>query len=374
MAEPSLLGHLVQRIGRAEYLATESLGFILVRSEPCRSTVRDLAARCGAAVDEGLVYRTQVSGDDKAFPDVEGGPAGGDPQVILEGKFSAGLTDNQPRTYLRRLMPLADGILLFVVPARRFMALWPEIRARCSDDGIEAHDGVNEKELRAARTSSGHIIAMISWRELLGRMSGAVAAAGEVRVGEDIAQLAGLCDLQDLGVFTPILREELDDLSVSRRMRDYYQLPKDIIAAAVRASFATKGNLTEGFSPPRYANYFSLGTRGAYLSIDPDLWARYEWGPLWFGFQDGWWHAIRRDQWPRMVTKLGSLGTQSNDPLNRSLLLVTPPDGRSIIGVQLSVGVERERVIEDAVARLRRIHELLEGWPLSEPSAAQQVV
>ena len=169
---------LVQHIGRAETWRP-NLGFILVQSELCRSTIRDLAARCGAAVDEGLVYRTQVSGDDKSFPDVEGGPAGGDPQVILEGKFSAGLTDNQPRTYLRRLMPRADGILLFVVPARRFVALWPEVRARCSDDGIEAHDGVDEKELRAARTSSGHIIAMISWRELLGRMSGAVAAGGE---------------------------------------------------------------------------------------------------------------------------------------------------------------------------------------------------
>lgn len=169
-------------------------------------------------------------------------------------------------------------------------------------------------------------------------------------------------------------RSGLDDLSVSRRIRDYYQLPKDIIAAAVRANFATKGNLTEGFSPPRYASYFLLGTRGASLSIDPDLWARHEWGPLWFGFQNGWWDSIRRDQWPRVVTRLASLGPQSNDPLNRSLLLVTPPDGRSILGIQLSVGVERERVIEDAVARLRRIHELLDGWPAAEPGTSQQVV
>ena len=57
--------------------------------------------------------------------------AGGSERVLIEAKFWAGLTDNQPNTYLARLLRAGEpAVLLFVAPEQRLVTVWTEIRGR----------------------------------------------------------------------------------------------------------------------------------------------------------------------------------------------------------------------------------------------------
>ena len=89
--------------GAVEVLATAGLGYILEQSAECRQSLQALVDACGASVSADLDYRTQATGDDAAIPDLVGTRPGAGPELIIEGKFWAGLTANQPCTYLKRL-------------------------------------------------------------------------------------------------------------------------------------------------------------------------------------------------------------------------------------------------------------------------------
>ena len=58
--------------------------------------------------------------------------------MLIEAKFRAGLTDNQPMAYLKRLPANTPSALLFVAPAARLTTLWNELRriAAKSPSGI----------------------------------------------------------------------------------------------------------------------------------------------------------------------------------------------------------------------------------------------
>ena len=58
---------------------------------------------CGIDLAESLHFRTQVTGDDATRPDLVGKDQAGREVLLIEAKFWAGLTENQPVSYLERL-------------------------------------------------------------------------------------------------------------------------------------------------------------------------------------------------------------------------------------------------------------------------------
>ncbi len=100
----SLFAHLALQFGsHPENLATEALGYVLQNSETARAAVRDLLRGFGSTIDDELTYATQSSGEHDARPDLVGRNATGAEPLLIEVKFWAGLTQNQPVAYLQRL-------------------------------------------------------------------------------------------------------------------------------------------------------------------------------------------------------------------------------------------------------------------------------
>src|SRR5262249_49788258 len=128
-----LFGHLVTRFGsaQAENLANEGLAYVLGRSAEARRLFLRFLERSGPTFPIDVTFRTQAAEADGAIPDLVGWDAAGAQGVIVEAKFWAGLTGQQPNGYLARLP--AGGLLVFVAPALRFESLWPELLARCRD-------------------------------------------------------------------------------------------------------------------------------------------------------------------------------------------------------------------------------------------------
>ena len=132
MAERSLLGFISTKLSSSpENIATEALCYILQNSKNARSgLVKYLTPLIDLKSD--VFFRTQVIGEKKEIPDLVGVDFENHEILIIESKFWAGLTSNQPVTYLKRL-PQRSAMLLFIAPDRRLPTLWPELRRRCHE-------------------------------------------------------------------------------------------------------------------------------------------------------------------------------------------------------------------------------------------------
>jgi len=104
----SLLSHLLfTKKGSGEDLATESLKYFLDRSSLTRARfVSHCSAVAGVPLDSELRFVTQASGKERERPDLVGIGRDNGEVLIVESKFWAGLTGNQPAEYLKT-MPIA---------------------------------------------------------------------------------------------------------------------------------------------------------------------------------------------------------------------------------------------------------------------------
>ena len=163
MKHGSLLAHLSPRFTqRTEDIAVEALGYILSTSEAAREGLVDLLRSSGGKVDGLGRIATQATGDAGERPDLVGCDDTGDESLLIEAKFRAGLTDNQPSAYLERLP--SGGTLLFVAPEARLDALWPELERRVKKKGI--FEWPADANARTAEVGGRRLI-LTSWRTLL---------------------------------------------------------------------------------------------------------------------------------------------------------------------------------------------------------------
>ncbi len=370
MTSDTLFTVLVRRFRQpAEVLATAGLGYILERSEAAGEALRAIADRCGAPVSDHLIYRAQVAGDDGAIPDLAGARPAGPPEIIVEGKFWAGLTEHQPATYLYRLPAARPGILVFVAPSARIEILWPTVVDRCPPDSAPlGPETLHQDELRAIRLASGHVLAVTSWRFVLEEFSRAVHAAGGDDLVADIAQLLAFCEAQDREAFLPLRLEEVTNQQFARRIVDYYGLPAEITSRAAHEGLVSTKGLRSARSGSRFGSYSLLGRWGISIVVDPDLWARYGQGPLWLLFHarvaevGGEWESDA--DWRQLENELGVF-REAKMPGPKLILL----DGRPALGLRLSMYVEREEVISDVVEQLRWISRAVgpEAPPIDAP-------
>ena len=107
----TVFSHIVQkRFSQVnEDVATDALAFVLHSSESARNGMMKLL-RGVAPNMPGLRFRTQQT-EGSIRPDMWGYDEG-EPRVFVENKFWAGLTDNQPVSYLRQLSEYTQPTVL----------------------------------------------------------------------------------------------------------------------------------------------------------------------------------------------------------------------------------------------------------------------
>jgi len=240
----TLLAQLAPMFGpQTENLAVEALGHILSGSEAARSALSELLQAGGAGIGQVAQVRTQDAGDDGARPDLVGTDEDGEERVLIEAKFWAGLTSNQPRGYLERLASAPQpSALLFVAPAQRLDSLWPEL-CRLGESASDVALDSDAEGLQSARIGDGPYLMLTSWRTLLGRMAGKVSAAADLHTEIDIRQLQGLAEQQDKEAFLPLRQEELGP-QLPRRVIDLTGIVVDAVSRVKDTEWVARdGNL-----------------------------------------------------------------------------------------------------------------------------------
>jgi len=121
----ALFGHLASRFStQPENLATEALAFIVNRSATMREELRTIFVRTGIELPPLARFQSQAGDEQGNIPDSIGLDARGVERLVVENKFWAGLTENQPVGYLDRLPAEGGAVLVFVVP--RLSMVWSE--------------------------------------------------------------------------------------------------------------------------------------------------------------------------------------------------------------------------------------------------------
>ncbi len=126
MRKTSLLGHLVIKLThQQENIATEALNHILNTSSTARKSFLRYIEQTSIKFED-LKFSTQIVCKDKATPDVVstdknkaildlvGIDADGDKVLIIESKFWAGLTGNQPVAYLNPVFEFFNKMAIAV--------------------------------------------------------------------------------------------------------------------------------------------------------------------------------------------------------------------------------------------------------------------
>ena len=335
--------------GRTEDVAVEALGHILNGSKSARDALSEVLRIGGAEVGKIVVVETQVTIEDDARPDLAAYNEDGSRCVLIEAKFWAGLTKNQPVTYLRHLLrEPKTSALLFVAPHARYESLWAELKQRIakSDFDISFKVERNHEALVSDHAGGESWMILASWTSLLDSMAAKVSSAGDAQTAADIAQLRGLADKEDAIAFMPLRAEELGP-ELPRRLMGLKTLVDHATDRLLASGLAKKeGSMSSVFG--RYVRFMMLPGAGASFGINYSRWATLRDTPLWLTLraQNKWWPKAKpfEEIWENLASF-----RQSDPP---ELFKV---DQRITMPIELPLGLEYDAVLDAVVERIEYI-------------------
>ena len=329
----SVLAHLAGGMG--EPGATQALAYILNRQPGIVEAFVKLLGTAGITFDPKHRVESE-RGDDggraAGRPDMKIFDAKDNLRILVENKFWAGLTDAQPVDYLKMLPEDVSSGLLFIVPGRRVEMIWKELKTRCQDAGLDLRMGSSEEgrvKWMAVGTNSRMLVT--DWKNVLDTLEGA-ADGQDVR--GDILQIRQLAEaLEDSKAFLPLRSDEVTSADLPRRIIDYVQLIVDI-CTELQGTGMTYVSNAAAFHGPYFTGRLRWNEEpqdDVYLTLSLPVW-RESGGltPLWL--------------WTNQSIQLPGEVDDGKAYLTGN---------EKFLPIYLKLGVERERVIENAVEQIR---------------------
>ena len=216
----SLLAHLYMHIrGSQEDIATISLQYIISQWSDLKDEFNTIIGnKLHVDLTDVLNYTCQATGEGLERPDLSGTNKYGEEVVLCEAKFYAGLTSNQPISYLERLYEENGKGLIFICPEKRITGLWNKLLYLCNGKKVEEIDNscVRVDEIP---------MAIITWHEIIENLRRRAISDVPSAIS-DIDQLEGYCAEMDLSAFIPFSTEELGAATAQKQQRFYQVIDK----------------------------------------------------------------------------------------------------------------------------------------------------
>ena len=241
----SLLAHLFPRIqGSQEDVATYALSYMLTQSVPLNKAFTGfISEKLHLPLPSTLSYHCQDADPEYGRPDITGYDEGR-LQVLLEAKFYAGLTQNQPEGYLKRLE--GNG-LVFICPQNRVASLSEKVKVSSN-------------------------VEVISWNAVMGVLMRTAEEEDRSVLG-DLQQLKGFIDRVESEAFVPFKPEDFGS-QVARDMERYYQVVDEVynqLKMYKERNPSTKG-LKNTANWDGYAAYIVVNGLGISINLSRSLW------------------------------------------------------------------------------------------------------
>ena len=259
MQYQSILAHLAPLLtNQIENVATEALAHLLLQYKVVSDAFREYILQASIGLPEHLNLKTQASWQDAALPDMVGLDNEGRHILVVESKFWAPLTPNQPATYLERLSPDKPAILLFIAPASRLPTLWQELLDCCGPHGLydQVQKGVTPQFL-TLHINIRHVLALTSWESLLAMISQRAQQAEDVYASGDIWQLQSLCARIEAEAFQPLSEDEIIS-PTEKRISQFRDLIDELVTRLIDARIASVVGYRATPGPDSYKRYMSI--------------------------------------------------------------------------------------------------------------------
>ena len=186
--QESLLSYIASNfIKEYENVANSSISYLLNKYLPARTALKHI-------LETEVVpnyYDTELSTKSNGRLDIAGKNSDGQISVVIEGKFWANLTDNQPVSYLKELNK--DGYLLFLAPERRIESLKIEINRRT--------EKIDNR------------VKYASWNEMLNLIEQENKKDFDSNLESDITQIKELCRKMDEEGMPPLSESDLSPMN-----------------------------------------------------------------------------------------------------------------------------------------------------------------
>ena len=331
----SVLAHVV--LGgpqQSEPAATQALAYVL-KSNPdiARAFVR-MIRDAGVEFEPGRIEAELAH--EESQPDLTIHDTDGHVRIFVENKFWAPLTKAQPVSYLESLPEDTPSALVFVVPEQRISTVWQELKERCIQADLQWADAPGSLSVVSARIG-GKALLITSWDYVL---TGLLDAAREgnhdaVKIRNDLLQLQGLTTQMESDAFRPLRDDEVTDQEAVRRLISYIELIDGVVNKLVEDGIADVKGLNRTATFYYIGRFFRMyGKFELWLVINFRVWRDHGITPLWLAPSGN------------KVTELEKI---------RGLFENVEFGGLRYFPIRLKTGVERDRVIDDAVAQMKRI-------------------
>ena len=334
----SVLAHVV--LGgpqQSEPAATQALAYILSSSADIARAFVGMLRHANVEFEPGRIEVELVQEEDSR-PDLTIHDTDGRVRVLVENKFWAPLTAAQPVSYLRDLPEDPPSALTFVVPDQRVATVWSELEDRCGNAELEWADTPDESTVMRARVG-GKAMSVVSWEYVLERLLDAARSERCDAVRDDILQLQGLVNRMNLEAFLPLHDGEAPDREAARRLINYIGLVSRVVNQLVSAGIADVKGLNRTATFDYIGRYFRVhGEFEIWLGISFEVWRDEGISPLWLNFG----------------RKTGVIADHFK-AIPELFRDVRPLKDGLYVPIRLKTGVEREKVVEDAVVQIERI-------------------
>ena len=272
--ESTLLSFIAQRhtLG-LEDVVTDALFFILSRSTSSKEALSEFLGDEHGPIPIARVqpWATDAHG---AIPDPACLDEDGIPVALIESKFWAPLTYNQPVTYWQGLPADKRAVLLFLAPDYRVDQgdLGDELEVSLRDAGHELSPADRDHGLITARSKDDQrCLVLTTWELIFDRMAQRAKEDGDTQACFEIAELQGLAASAIEGD-KPTRDENLKQLIV------------ESVKHVEQSKWADTNGLSVGQGFDYYGRYLRLAGAFAWLGIDYRAVKQMQGKPLWLSF------------------------------------------------------------------------------------------
>jgi len=318
----SLLAHIASNfISEYENVANSSIAYILNEYPISQAVLKEVLNLDIAPT----YYVTELSTKINGRPDVTGLDNNGNKSVIIEGKFWANLTENQPVNYLKELSP--SGKILFLAPDKRLASLKQEINKRLNGE-------------------TDNVI-VISWNKFLNLIEKENNKNHNHHLSSDIIQISELCKKMDAEGMPPLSTSDLDPMNgrIASQFSDIIDECNTLIRAWEHSDF--KGFKTTS-SKYGHGFYFKGHNFGCSLYFDSYKWfIKDNHTPIWLGIKDKEWKGSQKIN--HMLNDFDSYNSFDSE-----------------LGIMLNTGMDKSQTINRIVDKTIEVLEYLNNKLLNE--------
>ena len=274
----SLLAKFFNQIKSSqEDIASDGLKHILQNSIYAKNYLKNsIFTKTNIELPE-LNYTNQISKTELGRTDISGLDINGEEILIIEAKFWASLTENQPISYLKRLKE--NSILLFVCPTLRKNSLFVELKKKLTDENIPFKP---DNLILKLILENGQQILVQSWNEILEPIKEVLKENNQYRLVSDIDQIIGFCEVIDSNSFIPLSDNDLSP-EIGKKVSSFYLLVDEVINELSKDEHYKQEKLTEG-KPKKEAGYYKyryFKNYGLTFGLNFNYWTQFADTPFW---------------------------------------------------------------------------------------------